>query len=153
MPTAHQQRGGRPANLDAGSGPLEGVTGSRGEHVLEVSTLGCAIRLNSIGTIVDSDLCPDCSLTLQMSHVNLDDACGVGALSYTSVIGLIPDSDGAYSLYLSLDGTEWYAVGDATVDNGVLAYEAHALYDATYGAYYDAHPAYGFYGTHNLTRD
>ncbi|HCH66360.1 MAG TPA: hypothetical protein DFR83_26385 [Deltaproteobacteria bacterium] len=145
--------GGNPADPDAGNGPLDGITGSRGEHVLEVSSLDCGIRLDSVGSVIDADLCPDCSLTLQMSHVNLDDGCGVGTFTYTSVIGLISDNAGAYSLYLSLDGSEWYAVGEATVQNGVLTYDAQALYDTTYGGYYGAYPAYGFHGTHNLTRD
>ena len=145
--------GGRPATESLGSGVLEGINGSRGEHVLQVATLGCDIRLDSVGSIVESDLCPDCSLTLQMSHVNLDDGCGVGPFSYTSMIGLVSDDNGAYSVYLTLDGVEWYASGEATVEEGVLTYDARAVYDSSYGGYYDAYPAYGFSGTHNLTRD
>jgi hypothetical protein len=143
--------GGQPAG-GSGEHPLADITGSRGEHILEVTTLACTIRLDSVGSSVQADLCPDCSLTLQMDHVNLDDGCGVGSFSYTSVIGLVPD-DGAYVVYLSLDGADWYAAGDGFVENNVLTYDLRAVYDTSYGGYYDAYPAYGFYGVHDLTRD
>ena len=121
--------GGRPGAPADGRVPLDGITGSRGEHTLEVLSLSCTIRLDSVGTAIRSDLCPDCDLALQMSHMSLDDGCGVGAFSYTSVIGLLRETAGVYTLYVTLDGTSWYASGEGLVSDGILTYDARTVYD------------------------
>jgi len=141
--------GGKPAG-EQGSGTLAHVTGSRGTHTLEVYTLGCSIELDSVGTPSDLGMCPDCSLTLEMSHASLDDGCGVGPVNYGSVVGLMPRGGGDYAVYLSLDGVDWYAIGDGTVEGQVLSYAAVSVYDVAYSGYYGGTPAYGFTGDHTF---
>jgi hypothetical protein len=51
--------GGRPAT-DHGSGYLQNVNGARGEHILDVHSMNCSIRMDTVGTRIDSALCPDC---------------------------------------------------------------------------------------------
>lgn len=135
------------------AGAFEGVNGSRGTHTLDVNSLGCSIELDSVGTPTTANLCPDCSLVLEMSHMSYDDGCNVGGLTYASLVGLVPRGGGDYQVYLSLDGSEWYAFGDGTVEDQVLSYSATSIYDEAYGGYYGATPAYAFTGDHRLTRN
>ena len=147
-----------PGGLPGGEAPLGegiflGVTGTRGTHELGVQPLGCSLRMDSVGTAVESDLCPDCALVLEMSHVGVDDACGVGTVAYLSTVGVVATETGELAVYISIDDSDWYALGAGVVDaDGVLRYDAASLYDYAYGGYAAA-PAYAFAGEHTLLRD
>jgi len=135
-----------------GSGLFANVTGSKGVHWLEVSSLACTIELDSEGTAVSNDPCPDCALVLEMQHETIVDDCGVGPVVYSSLVGLAPADSGAgdYTVFISLYEGEWYAVGGAVVEDWTLQYDVPGMYDETYG-YYSGAPNYSFMGEHTLT--
>jgi hypothetical protein len=146
--------GGKPAeDRQGGDGIFQAVRGSRGTHTLDVMTRDCSIELDTLGTTTTTDLCPDCTLVLEMSHVSIDDGCNLGPLTYESLVGLLPRGNGDYAVYLSTDGADWYGFGDATVEGQTLSYSAMSIYDVAYGGYYGSTPAYGFTGDHILTLD
>ena len=134
-----------------GTGLFANVVGSEGTHWLGVNSLGCTIEMDSEGTAAESDLCPDCTLVLEMNHVTAIDGCGVGPVTYTATIGLVPDLGqvGDYTVFISLYEGDWYAVGGAEVDDWTLLYDAAAVYDYAY-SYYGGVPNYSFGGEHDL---
>ena len=146
--------GGRPLaeSNTTGQGLFSTVTGSQGTHWLDVSSMGCTMEMASEGTTIDTDLCPDCSIVLQMRHATSVDGCGAGHVTYETLIGLVPDLDstGSYDVFLSLYDGEWYAMGSAEVDDWTLRYEASAVFDTAYD-YYGGIPNYSFTGEHELT--
>jgi hypothetical protein len=146
--------GGKPAPEGSalGQGLFSTVVGSEGTHWLEVTSLGCTIEMDSEGTPVETEICPDCSLVLQMRHVTAIDGCGVGGVTYEALIGLVPspESAGAYTVFVSIYEGQWYAMGNAEVDDWTLRYEAGAVYDYAYD-YYGGLPSYSFVGEHELT--
>ena len=120
-------------------------------HWLDVHSLGCTIEMDSTGTSVPTAPCPDCSLLLEMQHETAIDGCGVGPVTYSSLLGLVPVDTGAgdYTVLLSLYEGDWYAVGGAVVENWSLEYDARTIYDAAYD-YYGSEPSYTFIGEHAL---
>lgn len=144
--------GGKPAaEGDAyGSGLFTTVIGSQGTHWLEVNSLGCTLEMDSEGIAAESDLCPDCSLVLELTHTTAVDGCGVGDLSYETLIGLVPGEEtGDYTVFVSIYDGDWYAVGGAEMDGWTLRYSAAAVYDYAYD-YYGGIPNYSFVGEHDL---
>lgn len=132
----------------AASAELAAVQRSTGTHHLYLPAPACELELRSTGEATTSRNCPDCTLVLELNHRADSDPCGVGLLSYDTVIGLEPTGSD-YIVWLGIYSDDWYASGTATVVGNTLTYSVG--WDPYSTSYYGTTGTrYTFEGEHTL---